>query len=48
MRVQQAIAIIQEKLEGQIIGRRPDFNLAHRLQIRFKGKLLLLTNVVIH
>ncbi|MFU1824971.1 fructose-bisphosphatase class III, partial [Enterococcus faecium] len=33
MRVQQAIAIIQEKLEGQIIGRRPDFNLAHRLRL---------------
>ncbi|MGH2152809.1 fructose-bisphosphatase class III, partial [Enterococcus faecalis] len=33
MRVQQAIAIIQEKVEGQIIGRRPDFNLAHRLPL---------------
>ncbi|MCU9778269.1 fructose-bisphosphatase class III, partial [Enterococcus faecalis] len=33
MCVQQAIAIIQEKLEGQIIGRRHDFNLAHRLRL---------------
>ncbi|MDH5039934.1 fructose-1,6-bisphosphatase [Enterococcus faecalis] len=33
MRVQQAIAIIQEKLEGQIIGRCPDFNMSHRLRL---------------
>lgn len=33
MLVQQAIAIIQEKLEGQIIQRRPDFNLNHRLRL---------------
>ncbi|MGH1788586.1 fructose-1,6-bisphosphatase [Enterococcus faecalis] len=41
MRVQQAIAIIQEKLEGQIIGRRPDFNLAHRLRLdKIKGETI--------
>lgn len=49
MRVQQAIAIIQEKLEGQIIGRRPDFNLAHRLRLdKIQGETITLTNVVIH
>ncbi|NLJ89718.1 MAG: fructose-1,6-bisphosphatase [Clostridiales bacterium] len=30
-RVQQAMAIIQFKLEGQIIKRNPDFNMKHRL-----------------
>ncbi|MGK0551402.1 fructose-1,6-bisphosphatase [Enterococcus faecalis] len=33
MRIQQALAIIQEKLEGQIIQRRPDFHLKHRLRL---------------
>ena len=43
MRVQQAIAIIQEKLEGQIIGRRPDFNLAHRLRLdKIQGEIITL------
>ncbi|EOL44181.1 fructose-bisphosphatase class III [Enterococcus caccae] len=31
MKIQQAMAIIQEKLEGQIIKRRPDFKMEHRL-----------------
>ncbi|WP_348920097.1 fructose-1,6-bisphosphatase [Enterococcus rotai] len=30
MKMQQAMAIIQEKLEGQVIQRRPEFNMAHR------------------
>jgi fructose-1,6-bisphosphatase-3 len=33
MLLQQALAVIQEKLEGQIIQRRPDFGLAHRLRL---------------
>ncbi|WP_207694758.1 fructose-1,6-bisphosphatase III [Enterococcus sp. DIV0212c] len=31
MKIQQAMAIIQEKLEGQIIKRRPEFQMKHRL-----------------
>ncbi|MBO0439421.1 fructose-1,6-bisphosphatase [Candidatus Enterococcus ikei] len=31
MKIQQAMAIIQEKLEGQIIKRRPEFQMEHRL-----------------
>ncbi|ALS00443.1 fructose 1,6-bisphosphatase [Enterococcus silesiacus] len=31
MKIQQAMAIIQEKLEGQLIKRRPDFQMDHRL-----------------
>ncbi|MEI5992707.1 fructose-1,6-bisphosphatase [Candidatus Enterococcus mansonii] len=31
MKIQQAMAIIQEKLEGQIIKRRPEFQMDHRL-----------------
>ncbi|MTD39097.1 fructose-bisphosphatase class III [Erwinia sp. CPCC 100877] len=31
MKIQQAMAIIQEKIEGQLIKRRPEFNMNHRL-----------------
>ncbi|WP_430601797.1 fructose-1,6-bisphosphatase III [Enterococcus sp. DIV0724b] len=31
MKIQQAMAIIQEKLEGQLIKRRPEFQMTHRL-----------------
>ncbi|MGX7245276.1 fructose-bisphosphatase class III [Enterococcus quebecensis] len=31
MKIQQAMAIIQEKLEGQLIRRRPEFQMDHRL-----------------
>lgn len=31
MNIQQAMAIIQEKLEGQLIKRRPEFQMEHRL-----------------
>jgi fructose-1,6-bisphosphatase-3 len=31
MKIQQAMAIIQEKLEGQVIKRRPEFLMEHRL-----------------
>ncbi|GGC83715.1 fructose-1,6-bisphosphatase [Enterococcus wangshanyuanii] len=31
MKIQQAMAVIQEKLEGQLIQRRPEFMMSHRL-----------------
>ncbi len=44
MKIQQAMAIIQEKLEGQIISRRPEFNMQPRLLLeKIQGNQIVIS-----
>jgi fructose-1,6-bisphosphatase-3 len=43
MKIQQALAIIQEKIEGQLIKRRPEFKMQHRLLLeKIQGQQLII------
>lgn len=45
MKIQQALSIIQEKLEGQLIQRRPEFGMDHRLLLdKIKNHQLTIEN----
>lgn len=45
MKIQQAMAVIQEKLEGQLIQRRKDFQMEHRLLLnKIQNNQLVLNN----